>query len=81
MQISLKKFHANTIKTLSLLYILDLFFIGIPTPGINLLCFNLLSSIINSLFLNVSVTCTVSKISTNFQFSEKYFKNPYFLLD
>ena len=49
----MKKFHAKTIKTLSLFFNIDLFFIGIFTPGINLLCFNLLSSTIKSISFDI----------------------------
>ena len=47
--ISSKKFHAKTISVLFLFFIADFVFIGILTPGINLLCFNLLSSTIKSI--------------------------------
>ena len=43
---SSKKFQANTKSAFCLFLISDLFLIGILTPGINLLCFNLLSSTI-----------------------------------
>ena len=51
--ISLKKFHAKTINTLSLFLICDLLFMGVFVPGINLLCFSLLSSTIKSISLEI----------------------------
>ena len=45
----LKKFQARIKSILFLSLIWDLFFIGISTPGTNLLCFNLLSSTIKSI--------------------------------
>jgi len=51
--ISLKKFQAKTKIVLLLPLILDLFLMGILTPGINFPCFNLLSSTIQSISFEI----------------------------
>ena len=51
--ISLKKFQASTKIEVFLSTTIFLFFIGIKTPGIYLLCFKLLSSIIKSISLEI----------------------------
>ena len=51
--ISLKKFQAKTNKIFFLSFIKDLLFIGILTPGMNLLCFNLLSSTMKSISFDI----------------------------
>ena len=51
--ISLKKFQAKTTIVLLLFFINFLLLIGIFTPGINLLCFNLLSSTIKSIWSEI----------------------------
>ena len=51
--ISSKKFQAKTKIVLSLPLILDLFLMGIFAPGINFPCFNLLSSTIKSISLDI----------------------------
>ena len=48
-----KKFQARTTSIFFLFLILDFFLIAIFTPGINLSCFNLLSSTIKSISLDI----------------------------